>query len=93
VSYLWVGFITGLAATPHRVVICGGFALHLARVRRSRLAAVRVVPFPAGTTFTYALPGASVGALGVWVIRTGRIPAARHSLVYVAVGVTIRLAC
>ena len=88
-TYLWVGFIAGLAATPHCIGMCGGFALHVARGSQGRIGTARMVGFLAGKTFTYVFLGALVGALGAWVVGTGWVPDARRNLVYVAAGLTI----
>ena len=88
-TYLWVGFIAGLAATPHCVGMCGGFALHLARGPQGRLGVARTVAFLTGKMFTYVFLGALVGALGAWVVGAGWLPDARRTLVYGAAGLTI----
>ena len=88
-TYLWIGFIAGLAATPHCVGMCGGFALHLGRGPQGRVGAARMVAFLAGKMFTYIFLGALVGALGAWVVGTGWLPDARHNLVYGAAGLTM----
>ena len=88
-TYLWIGFIAGLAATPHCIGMCGGFALHLGRGPQDRVGAARMVAFLAGKMFTYVFLGALVGALGAWVVGAGWLPEARRHLVYVAAGLTI----
>lgn len=90
-EHLLVGFLAGLAATPHCVGMCGGFALHLARDERPRKVLMREFSFLLGKAFTYVFIGAMVGAFGLWVVNSGWVPAARKNLVYVAAIVTIIL--
>jgi uncharacterized protein len=91
VTYLLVGLAAGLAATPHCLGMCGGFALHIGRSARPRQALVRGFAFLLGKSFTYAFLGALVGAFGIWIVRGGWVPEARLVLGYVAVVVTIAL--
>jgi sulfite exporter TauE/SafE len=91
VEHLLVGLLAGLAATPHCLGMCGGFALHLARDDRRRAALLRVFVFLVGKAFTYVFLGALVGALGVWVVQSGWVPGARKVLVVAAAVATIVL--
>ncbi|MBM3500713.1 MAG: sulfite exporter TauE/SafE family protein [Armatimonadetes bacterium] len=90
-EHLLVGFVAGLAATPHCVGMCGGFALHLARGDRPRVSVGRLFLFLVGKAFTYVFLGALVGALGLWIVQSGWLPGARKALVLLAAVITIAL--
>ena len=64
---------------------------HLSRGERLRTTLIRQCLFLLGKTFTYTFIGALVGALGLWIVRSGWIPGIRTVLVYAAATVTILL--
>ena len=86
-----VGLLAGLAASPHCLGMCGGFALHLAQGASPRAGLARQFAFLLGKAFTYAFLGALVGACGLWIVQSGWMPGARQVLPYAAAGVTILL--
>jgi sulfite exporter TauE/SafE len=93
---LLVGLLAGLAATPHCIGMCGGFAVYLASGRAAQpgraargTVLARQIAFHAAKTVTYAFLGALVGAFGMWVVGADWIPGGRTWLVYVAAGLTI----
>jgi len=90
-SYLLIGLAAGLAATPHCLGMCGGFALHIGKGVPPPCALVRGFAFLLGKAFSYAFLGALVGAFGLWLVRSGWLPGARHVLAYAAGAVTVLL--
>ena len=88
-EHFLLGLLAGLAATPHCLGMCGGFALHLSRAPSRAALWWRHGLFHLSKTLTYACLGALVGALGVWVISAGGVPEARSWLPYVAGGLTV----
>jgi sulfite exporter TauE/SafE len=64
-----IGFIAGIAATPHCLGMCGGFPLHLAKSSGRGSAALRQALFVLGKGFTYIFLGALAAALGTIVFR------------------------
>ncbi len=70
-----VGFIAGLAGTPHCLGMCGGFPLYLSSGSRGGTL-LRQTAFIGGKTFTYAFLGALASAFGAAVLKH---PALSHS--------------
>jgi sulfite exporter TauE/SafE len=89
--YFLFGLLAALAATPHCVGMCGGFALHLSRAPRTREILARQALFFAAKTTVYVFLGALVGALGLAVVGLHRTPQLGSYLAYAAGGITILL--
>lgn len=64
-----IGFMAGLAATPHCLGMCGGFPLHLAKSSREGKAALRQLLFVVGKSFTYMFLGALAASVGVVLLK------------------------
>lgn len=63
---LVLGFVAGLAGTPHCLGICGGFPLYLSTESRGRTI-LRQAAFVVGKTSTYAMLGALASAAGTMI--------------------------
>ena len=90
-QYFFLGLLAALAATPHCLGMCGGFALHLSRAPEWRGRLLGYGLFFAGKTTVYVFLGALVGALGMALLGTHRSPAAASALAYAAGGLTVLL--
>lgn len=66
---LVVGFVAGIAATPHCLGMCGGFPLHLARASGRGRVLVRQVLFVIGKMFTYMFLGCLAASLGSILLK------------------------
>ncbi len=76
-TYLWLGVLAGLTATPHCAGMCGAFPLHLAhgdidserRRARSTPALSRLLLYLLGKTITYAFLGCLAALFGSWALK------------------------
>lgn len=68
-TFLFIGLLAGISATPHCLGMCGGFSLHLAKDSGRGASALRLGLFVAGKSFTYVFLGALAASLGVIVFK------------------------
>ncbi|HEY3397539.1 MAG TPA: sulfite exporter TauE/SafE family protein [Armatimonadota bacterium] len=86
---LLIGLLAGLAATPHCLGMCGGFALHLSRPTPRGRRWGRFAAFLGGKLAGYAFLGSLGGALGVWVLQGSGMAQGRSYLAWGAAVLTI----
>jgi len=87
--YFLIGFAAGIAAAPHCLGMCGGFALHLAKSSGRGYAALRQVLFVIGKLFTYVFLGTLAAALGVVLLKNTSFSAAAPALRIGVGGITV----
>lgn len=88
-TYLWVGLIAGLAATPHCAGMCGAFPLHLSHAGGEGRPLVRHLLYLAGKTLTYTFFGALAGLLGNLIVHSRSVSYSQQLLAYVLGGAMI----
>ncbi len=81
-TYLWLGIIAGLAATPHCAGMCGAFPIHLSRTAGRGSPLVRQLLYLAGKTLTYAFFGALAGLAGHLVVESRLVSYSQQVLSY-----------
>lgn len=87
-GYLWMGLIGGMAAFPHCLGMCGGFALHLAGGGSKAALLARQLLWHAGRTVTYVFLGALAGFLGA-MVSLASWPAGKDLPGYIAGGIMV----
>jgi sulfite exporter TauE/SafE len=94
-KYVVIGFMGGLVAFPHCIGMCGGFMLHLSRVRETGRMFAGQFLWLAGKTLTYAFLGALAGYAGNMadkLLQTSNLPnilSIFAGVVIVIMGVTL----
>jgi protein SCO1/2 len=77
-------FAASLTASVHCAVMCGGFALSLARPGQARATFVRVLAYHAGKLFTYVFIGGVAGVVGGALLSNPAIRAAQAAFAALA---------
>ena len=89
-SYLWLGLLAGLAASPHCAGMCGPFPLHICRSQAPGRPLARQLLFLLGKTFSYVFLGALAGFFG-HLLHSRLFASSQNLLAYLLGGAMIVL--